>query len=76
MTQTQECITIARSDLGPALVLLHDRYDADYTPAQVEAALWRWLQAATHALVADADRYVARPHGFLMRAFDDALCQQ
>lgn len=76
MGKPNDTITISRADLAAAADRLAGRV-ADATDAAVEAALWQWLQHATAALVDDGDTLATRDqHGFLPRAFADALGQE
>ena len=76
MTTTHDTITIRRADIAITADRLAGRV-GDASAAVVEAALWRWLQQATSVLIDDGDRLATRDqHGFLPRAFADALVQE
>ncbi len=76
MTAHDTAITIQRAELAPAAERLAQRLGG-VEGASVEAALWQWLQQATAALIVDGDAYASREaHGFLPRAFHDALAPQ
>ena len=76
MTTSHDTITIRRADLAATADRLAGRV-GDASAAAVEAALWCWLQHATSALVDDGDTLATRDqHGFLPRAFADALGQE